>query len=435
MFEYLNNVTMIILEVICLRIFFDTLIQHSDNKNRKSEAILNCFVHIIVFLIIVALFKNNLIIKEVLVITSSTLIMKLYKRISYVESLKITFIVIALMFAMDALSYLAIESVFEEFDKENQGNVFTGRMIVLVGKMMVFTIFVSIRIWKERKNRHSRNNWIRFTCSPIGTIAALITLTVGFKNLNNRLQENIIYMISFGMVVLNLYIYELINEIKETELRIKRKELEYAQFKNQIDIYNTLKSGLERQRKAAHEFRNHISYINSLIRERDYTALEEYIDKIGDNSGVPLKVIDTKNAVVNTIVNEKYQEMENKNIVFVMKSNDLSELTMESDDLVVLLSNILNNAIEACEKCEEGHRIVKLKFTVEEGRILISSRNTYKVPVELVNSEFRTVKYAEKENHGFGIKNIQDTVKKYEGVCRISYTDTEFKLSVMIPIA
>ncbi len=119
MFEYLNNVTMIILEVICLRIFFDTLIQHSDNKNRKSEAILNCFVHIIVFLIIVALFKKNLIIKEVLVITSTALIMKLYKRISYVESLKITFIVIALMFAMDALSYLAIESIFEEFDKEN----------------------------------------------------------------------------------------------------------------------------------------------------------------------------------------------------------------------------------------------------------------------------------------------------------------------------
>ena len=48
---------------------------------------------------------------------------------------------------------------------------------------------------------------------------------------------------------------------------------------------------------------------------------------------------------------------------------------------------------------------------------------------------FPTGKYAEKENHGFGIKKIQDTVKKYEEVCRISYTDTEFRLSLMIPIA
>ena len=52
-------------------------------------------------------------------------------------------------------------------------------------------------------------------------------------------------------------------------------------------------------------------------------------------------------------------------LFFVFKVNDLSKIVIEDEDLVVILANLLNNAIEACEKCEEK-KTIKLKFVIEE---------------------------------------------------------------------
>lgn len=53
--------------------------------------------------------------------------------------------------------------------------------------------------------------------------------------------------------------------------------------------------------------------------------------------------------IINAILNTKYQEAISKNIVFVFKVNDLSKIVIKDEDLVVILANLLNNAIEACE--------------------------------------------------------------------------------------
>lgn len=66
--------------------------------------------------------------------------------------------------------------------------------------------------------------------------------------------------------------------------------------------------------------------------------------------------IDTNNVIVNTILNEKYNEMMDKGIIFVFRINDLSSIKIEDEDLVVILSNLLDNAIEACQKCEGKER-------------------------------------------------------------------------------
>ena len=60
-------------------------------------------------------------------------------------------------------------------------------------------------------------------------------------------------------------------------------------------------------------------------------------------------VINLKNAILNA----KNSEMQSKKILFVTKYNDLSEITIRDVDLVVLLSNLLNNAVEACEKASK----------------------------------------------------------------------------------
>ena len=146
-----------------------------------------------------------------------------------------------------------------------------------------------------------------------------------------------------------------------------------------------------------------------------------------------MDAIDTNNVIVNAILNTKYQEAEENKIVFVLRVNDLSGLRMEDEDIVTILSNLLNNAIEACKKCEIDRRILKLKFVNEDGMIKIGVRNTFDTPILYKNGEIQTTKLVKAEEHGVGIRNIIEIIDKYGGSYAIKNKNQEFFFSIIIP--
>ena len=113
-----------------------------------------------------------------------------------------------------------------------------------------------------------------------------------------------------------------------------------------------------------------------------------------------------------------------------MGNHDDGNVWVVDEDLVVLLSNLLNNAIEACEKCKDNKKI-QLKFVMEENAIVLSVKNTYTEPVIYEKNEIKTSK-SMPEEHGVGIKNIKKIVEKYEGSYTIQNDDREFLFSILI---
>ena len=117
----------------------------------------------------------------------------------------------------------------------------------------------------------------------------------------------------------------------------------------------------------------------------------------------------------------------------VFKINDLSSLNISDEDVVVIMSNLLNNAIEACEKCR-GDKIIKLKIVIEDNNAIISVKNTYENAVIYENGEIQTTKILDTDEHGIGIKNIAETIRKYGGSYVIQNDEREFYFSIMIPL-
>ena len=68
---------------------------------------------------------------------------------------------------------------------------------------------------------------------------------------------------------------------------------------------------------------------------------------ISGNLSTELDYIKTNNVIIDAILNSKYKETLDKGIVFIFQINDLSGIKMRDEDIVVILSNLLNNAIEA----------------------------------------------------------------------------------------
>ena len=142
--------------------------------------------------------------------------------------------------------------------------------------------------------------------------------------------------------------------------------------------------------------------------------MEEYVRGISGRLNKELNSIQSNNVIVDAVLNTKYEEISQKNITFILKINDLSTLHIRDEDIVIILSNLLNNAIEACEKCI-GKKIIKLKFVAEDENVIISVKNTYEDSIVWKGDRIQTTKVCESDEHGIGVTNIIDTIKKYEG--------------------
>ena len=141
--------------------------------------------------------------------------------------------------------------------------------------------------------------------------------------------------------------------------------------------------------------------------------------------------INTNNPIINAVVNTKYQEAVENEILLSFLVDDLSDLKVDDEDMVVILSNLLNNALEACKKCDE--RIIRLKIISEDGDILISVENNCNVTVTSDKGSFMTTKTDNPEEHGIGIKNVINLVEKYNGTYTIKSDDKKFVFSIVIP--
>ncbi|MBQ7944273.1 MAG: GHKL domain-containing protein, partial [Lachnospiraceae bacterium] len=309
-----------------------------------------------------------------------------------------------------------------------------GSLLIVLGKMFLFVIILLIRklLKKESLAYLHDMEWIRFLVFPIFTILAIVGMVSTSGNLINQTQKNVYISIAFGLAGMNLVVFYMIRDISTREMQISEAKIFRLQVENQTRMYRSISENFDKQRKKTHEYKNQIMCIEALIKKRRFEELEEYIEGIQENLREETDAINTNHVIVDAILNTKYREMMVKNIVFIFKINDLAEISISDEDIVTILSNLLNNAIEACEQCS-GKRIVKLKMVKEDDFLTISVRNTYGNQIVESGEELLTSKKEDVEEHGIGVKNIVETITKYAGSYVVKHDEEEFCFSILIP--
>ena len=106
---------------------------------------------------------------------------------------------------------------------------------------------------------------------------------------------------------------------------------------------------------------------------------------------------------------------------------------MKPMEICSIFANALDNSIEAAAQTKEPKVSMRIKRTEKFFIIDIENSVNQKVNVNrLLKKEGYTSK-KDKEYHGFGLRNIQSTVEKNEGMLKVSSTDDTFLLSIMLP--
>ena len=210
--------------------------------------------------------------------------------------------------------------------------------------------------------------------------------------------------------------YRITNE--NMTLRIEG-ELLYNNY-NKIDKY------IEETKRIWHDIDKHFSVISSLAGNQEYEELKRYLQHTGYDLKKTKDTYLCDNKLINAILTDKITEAEGRGINVHFAGNLPAKLNIQGNDLCSLLVNMLDNAIEACDKLPDGKEkkidiSIRLKNDFMYFGVLNSSAG---VPV-MTGEEFVTSK-EDKAKHGYGIAIMRNITRKYDGAFDIVLAEDSF---------
>ncbi len=166
--------------------------------------------------------------------------------------------------------------------------------------------------------------------------------------------------------------------------------------------------------------------------ERALCLLDEIHNDLNNRSII--KSIYSDNIIADAILQDTVDLCEKKNIRFVATVHLPGILPISDLDLVRLLTNIINNAVEACYILPASERVIEISGTCIEGWILIEIINSYDGLAAYDGKHLPTSK-PNKHSHGFGLKTVKEIVENTGGLIFIeaNQKDKKFLLRLHIP--
>lgn len=226
-------------------------------------------------------------------------------------------------------------------------------------------------------------------------------------------------------------------EARYNTLFAERSELEYelselkAAAAHSIEQDAEIRSLNENVRRIKHDMKNHLMVIASYLNSGDIEAAKAYASQILDKLNAVYSYIETGNSLMSHILSEKLNFARSKGISVKAEIENLSFARMESLDFSAVLSNLLDNAIEACEKEASPEIFVRISRKRSYDTILVTNKISASVLAE--NPDLNSAK-PNSESHGMGVKQIRSIAEKYDGLCGFNEENGWFCASVFIPV-
>lgn len=192
----------------------------------------------------------------------------------------------------------------------------------------------------------------------------------------------------------------------------------------------TMKEWHAKDAKKMHDIKHIFLFLQKCIREEDTKKAEEYLSNyLKEMENNPWKIW-TGCSEVDFSINYYRQLMEEQGIAFRMET-DIHEIPVEEVDMMILLGNLLDNAMNAAKACEKGKQNVFLKMQTVNEMFFLTVENTSNQIPEQRDGKFLTSK-EENGYHGWGIENVKALVEKYHGEIWFSYTAERFRVELSI---
>lgn len=180
-----------------------------------------------------------------------------------------------------------------------------------------------------------------------------------------------------------------------------------------------------------HDYHNHLQVMKAQMAAGQTEEMGRYLDELEQNLDRVDTYVKSGNMMTDAILNSKLSLAEQKGIRVSCKAVLPKELSIEDVDLCVLLGNLLDNALEACEKIPEAGRFLRIYMTVNRSQLYVSIQNSAKEELDFNERNYISTK---RGNHGLGMKRVKALIDRYEGYLTLANEPGIFAAEATIPL-
>lgn len=249
---------------------------------------------------------------------------------------------------------------------------------------------------------------------------------------NVGLYYPFVFVIIFSAFVICFFV--IYGEKKKQLLEVSNRYL-LLQRDMILQYHESLKDQIDLTKKMRHDINNHMQIIESIRKENSTEELEAYTKKLREQYEQLEPVYYCDNVVINALIANKAEKCRREDIRFEAQLEKLTLGEITEYDLASVLFNLLDNAIESCQKVEdETKRFIRLSCYTESGQMLIHVVNGCVEKESDEKKRFFTSK-PDKKRHGLGMGIIQENIRKYPGAgMTINHRDYKFEIMIHIPL-
>lgn len=240
------------------------------------------------------------------------------------------------------------------------------------------------------------------------------------------------YLMLFGACYVS-YVALRVLEISRGRMRLE-DELKFADrsLAAQRKQYENLSGHMEATRRARHDLRQHLAVVDGFIERDDKDGLRAYLSEY--RAALPLDVAEVycRNDVVNAIVCCYGDIARQSGILLEAKVGYPDQCAVSDTDAAVLFGNLLENAVEACQRQAEGKPFIRLAVRQAGGGIVVVLDNSFSGEVQRDGEALLSSK---RDGAGIGVGSICEIAEKYGGYAEFTDRDGVFSSSVFLRLA
>lgn len=231
----------------------------------------------------------------------------------------------------------------------------------------------------------------------------------------------VIISVIITIIVLKKKYDRRLSDFQDSVLRKQRDEVQ--------NIYQTMRAW-------RHDYHNHIQSIKAMLSMDKREELENYLDNLEKDLDSIDIAIRTGNVGLDAILSSKVSIARKNSIEVNCTAKVPGELKITDVHLCAIVGNLMDNAIEACEKITLGEngvatRFIRIYIGLFKNQLYISITNSTNVKKRQRVTELVTSKIGE---HGFGLRRIDKLVDKYDGYVNRKNEPGVFATEIMLPL-
>lgn len=305
--------------------------------------------------------------------------------------------------------------------------------------LLVFALFYPAITWVLQKLwakvRDVTNvNWYSLSLLPVIfivlSLAVRSVFTVGGDTLLYYIKMVMVVVIDICAFITYVMLITAISRAQEKERLESNLQSINDNLVAQATRMNELTDHIEEVKMIRHDMRHHMQTLDDLLKAEKIADARAYLTELTQNTLDSISFPLCRNYVADGIVSRYIAIAKRQGITIDATISIPKDPRVDHTDLAIVLGNLIENAVEACERQTEGKKFISIAAKTENDRMFIQISNSFDGSIRKQGDSFLSSK--RQEGSGIGLRSVVAIAKKYSGLSSFNCDGNVFKARVLL---